>query len=102
MLQQLYFYVPESHLESVKEAVFTAGAGEIGKYRNCAFETKGQGQFMPTKGSQPYVGEQNKLCQVAEYKVEIICHIEQKEQIKTALLKAHPYEEVAHGFITIN
>ena len=58
---KLCFYVPESHLESVKQAVFEAGAGAIGDYRDCCWQVKGQGQFRPMAGSQPFLGEQGVL-----------------------------------------
>jgi hypothetical protein len=68
----LFFYVPESHLEVVKDAVFAAGAGTIGDYQNCCWQVLGQGQFRPMAGSQPFIGEQGQLEQVAEWRVEMV------------------------------
>ena len=55
-MYKLCFYVPESHLEEVKEAVFAAGAGKMGDYDACAWQTAGQGQFRPGEGADPHIG----------------------------------------------
>ena len=57
----LCFYVPEVALETVKEAVFTAGAGRIGHYEHCCWQVKGQGQFRPLPGSKPTIGAHDEL-----------------------------------------
>ncbi len=56
-MYSVVFYVPESHLEAVKTAVFAAGAGSIGDYQNCCWQVLGQGQFQPQAGSQPFIGQ---------------------------------------------
>lgn len=86
------FNVPESHLETVKEAIFQAGAGKIGNYSHCCWQVLGEGQFMPLDGSNPYIGVVGKVERVAEYKVETICDDELVEKVIAALLVAHPYE----------
>ncbi len=96
-MYQLCFYVPESHLESVKLAVFGAGAGRVGNYDCCAWQTEGLGQFRGNKGSQPYLGEQEKLETVTEFKVELVCEDEFVKAAVIALLHAHPYEEPAYS-----
>ena len=101
-MHYLYFYVPQDYLEKTKAAVFNAGAGKIGDYQECCWQTLGTGQFRPLAGSNPTIGEQNQLTQIDEYKVEVVCSDEVKDDVKTALLNAHPYEEVAYGFIKIN
>lgn len=93
---KLCFFVPESHLESVKSAVFASGAGRIGQYDQCCWQIKGQGQFRPLAGSQPFMGQENCLEVVEEYRVEMVleaCHL---EAVIAALLGAHPYEEPAY------
>ena len=60
-LYQLFFYVSETYLEQVKNAVFEAGAGRVGNYLHCAWQTKGEGQFCPLSGSNPYIGKINHL-----------------------------------------
>ena len=70
-MYKLCFYVPESHLEAVKAAVFAAGAGRIGNYDSCCWEVLGQGQFRPLTGSDPFIGRQGEVERVAEYRVEM-------------------------------
>lgn len=96
-----YFYVPEDALEVVKAAVFKAGAGQIGHYQECCWQSNGVGQYRPLEGSTPYRGIADALSQVPEVKVEMVCAKEHKFAVRAALLEAHPYEEVAYGFISI-
>ena len=65
-LYKIEFYVPETHLEAVKSAMFEAGAGNIGDYDSCAWQSLGQGQFRPLQGSSAYLGEIDKLDTIAE------------------------------------
>lgn len=95
-LHKIEFYVPQSHLQAVKSAMFEAGAGGIGDYDCCAWQCLGQGQFRPLAGSSAYVGETNKLETVVEYKVEMICTERALGAAIAALKQAHPYEEVAY------
>ncbi|NKB32198.1 MAG: NGG1p interacting factor NIF3 [Pseudomonadales bacterium] len=96
---KIEFYVPESHLELVKLAMFDAGAGRVGDYDACAWQTLGQGQYRPLQGSQPYLGTQDKIETVAEYKVELVCAEEFLNAVVEAMKTSHPYEEVAYGVI---
>ena len=98
---QLYFYVPESHLEITKKAIFEVGAGKYEKYDSCCFVTKGLGQFRPLDGSKPFLGQTNKYEQVEEFKVETLVQENDLPSVLVALKKSHPYEEVAFGFIEI-
>ena len=98
---KLCFYVPESHLESVKEAVFAVGAGRIGDYDHCCWQILGEGQFRPLTGSNPHIGEQNSLTVVAEYKVELVCEAKIIHAVIEALKAAHPYEEPAFDVIRL-
>ena len=95
-MYKLVFYVPESHLDIVKTAVFDIGAGNIGNYDHCCWQTLGQGQFRPLAGSQPHSGEVEKLEKVAEYRVEMVCRNELIVEVISALKQAHPYEEPAY------
>lgn len=97
----LCFYVPESHLAPVKNAIFESGAGELGGYRFCAWQVKGEGQYMPLKTSNPYQGQADVLSQEIEYKVEIHCREEVIVDAVNALKKAHPYEVPAYHVIPI-
>lgn len=95
-LYKLAFFVPETHKEAVKQAVFAAGAGRYDGYDCCSWETQGMGQFRPLAGSQPFLGEQDQLERVAEYRVETICQAELIKPVLQALLSAHPYETPAY------
>lgn len=92
---KLCFFVPESHLESTKRAIFDAGAGKIGDYDSCAWQCAGQGQFRPLEGSQPFLGKQGEVEYVDEFKVEIVCADDRIKDALAALRRAHPYEEPA-------
>ena len=96
-MYQLIFYVPASHLETVKNAVFSAGAGNFGDYDQCAWQVLGQGQFQPNTNSQPYLGQSGRLETVPEYKVEMICVDERIKVAVAALLAAHPYQQPAYA-----
>ena len=92
----LFCLVPETHLDAVKAAIFKTGAGEIGLYKHCAWQTLGTGQFMPLSGSNAFIGEVNTLTTVPEYKLEIACTDAQLEPAIRALKRAHPYETPAY------
>ena len=94
-MYKLVFFVPESHLEQVKTAVFNAGAGQIGNYDQCCWQIAGAGQFKPLAGSQAFIGQLNKLEQVTEYRVEMVCADAFIRAAVKALRLAHPYEEPA-------
>ncbi len=98
---QFCFYVPSSHVESVKNAVFMAGAGKIGSYTNCSWQTLGVGQFIPEKGSKPTIGIENNLATVSEVLVQIICEKDLMPEILQAFTTAHPYEEPAYYILPI-
>ena len=95
-IYKLSFYVPASHLEQVKTALFDAGAGRYKDYDCCCWQTLGEGQFRPLPGSQPFIGETTKLERIAEYKVEMICSAPLIKTTLQALIKAHPYEQPAY------
>lgn len=98
-IRKIEFYVPETHLEQVKSAMFEAGAGRVGDYDSCAWQTLGHGQFRPLEGSAPYLGQQGQVEQVAEYKVEMVCESGLVDAVIEAMKAAHPYEEVAYCVI---
>ncbi|WP_029935287.1 NGG1p interacting factor 3 protein, NIF3 [Thiomicrospira pelophila] len=100
-MYKLIFFVPESTVEPVKAAIFKAGAGHQGDYDQCAWQAKGEGQFRPLKGSQPYIGKQNQLERVVEYRVETLVDSECVMAVIEALKQAHPYEEPAYEVIKL-
>jgi len=98
-MYMLVTYVPEENLESVKNALFEAGAGRIGNYSHCSWQVKGQGQFKPEAGSSPFLGETEKLEKIDEYHLEMVCRDSHVKQVVQALLKAHPYETPAYHIV---
>jgi hypothetical protein len=90
------FYVPKTHVDKVKQAVFQAGAGRIGNYDFCSFEIEGLGQFRPLKGSSPYLGNEGNLEKVVEIKVEMVCEKALIHNVVAAMKMAHPYEVPAY------
>jgi hypothetical protein len=94
-MYKLVFFVPESHLEPVKAAVFDAGAGRVGRYEHCCWQLLGQGQFRPLAGAVPFIGAENQLTLVPEYRVEMVCEDELIEAAVCALRATHPYEQPA-------
>ena len=71
-MYKLSFFVPPSHVDGVKDAVFAAGGGRIGNYDHCAWQTMGQGQFRALDGSQPFIGQTGAVEYVGEWKVELV------------------------------
>ena len=92
---KLCVYIPVSHLEPVKQALFAAGAGRIGDYDSCCWQVMGEGQFRPLDGSQPFIGQTGEVERVAEYRVETVCADEVVDNVLAAMRAAHPYEEPA-------
>ena len=97
-LMKLEVYVPETHVEELKTALFSAGAGKIGNYDCCCWQTSGTGQFRPQEGSNAFIGELDKVEKVEEIKLELICHENKMPEIISALKKAHPYETPAFQY----
>ncbi len=95
-MYKLCFYVPPANLESVKQALFDAGAGRIGDYDSCCWQTRGTGQFRPLAGSDPHIGACDQLEQLEEWKVEMVCADALIGTAVATLKRAHPYEEVAY------
>ena len=96
MLMQLTTFVPPDYTEKVLSALYDAGAGQIGAYKNCSFRTSGTGTFMPGENTQPFIGEKNLSTEVEEERIEVIFPVYAESKIMSALRSAHPYEEVAH------
>ena len=100
-MYSIIFYIPASHLESVKTVLFAKGAGRVGNYDYCCWQTLGTGQFRALPGSQPFAGKENIVEQVEEYKVEMVCAEEHIKDVVTALLASHPYETPAYSVYKI-
>lgn len=100
-MYRIEFYVPESHLEIVKQAIFLTGAGQFGDYKNCCWQTKGQGQFLPGDQSHPVIGKPGQVEYVEEYKVEVVCDESLIKNVVAELKRTHPYEEPAFGVFEV-
>lgn len=95
-LSKLSVFVPKEYAKGLKSAMHQAGAGQIGEYKDCAFETTGKGSFLPTDKANPSIGKKGELEIVDEHKIEVIFPLYLKNKILSAMKKAHPYEEVAY------
>lgn len=100
-MYKLIFYVPITDSEQVKEALFLAGAGRLGKYEYCSFETHGVGQFRPMLGANPAIGTLGSLEKVNELKIEMLCIPEKIHSVIKVLKETHPYEEPAYEVIKL-
>ena len=95
-MYKICVYIPESHLQVVKDALFAAGAGRIGNYDSCCWQVAGEGQFRALEGSAPYIGQQGVVEKVKEYKVELVCEDHLLQPAIAAMKAAHPYETPAY------
>ena len=95
-LLKLITFVPGQYAESVRQALFAAGAGTIGDYDCCSFNSQGEGTFRAAEGTHPYVGEIGKIHTEPEIRIEVILKKELKNQVISVLLESHPYEEPAY------
>ncbi len=93
---KICLYVPENSVETVKQALFDAGAGRIGNYDCCCWQTVGTGQFRPLENSQPAIGALNQIESLREVKLELVCDDALIKQAIDAMKKSHPYEEPAY------
>ncbi|KFF03613.1 Nif3-like dinuclear metal center hexameric protein [Chryseobacterium luteum] len=95
-LKQLSVFVPKDYSGKVKEALFDAGAGNIGFYDECSFTLSGNGTFRPVEGSNPFSGQRNIRENADEDMISVIFEDYKKGKIISAMKAAHPYEEVAY------
>ncbi len=95
-LKKLVYFVPLKYAEKVRYALFEVGAGNIGKYDYCSYNLQGKGSFRAGLDANPFVGEIGKLHFEDEIRTEIIFPKSKQIHIISALLKTHPYEEVAY------
>jgi dinuclear metal center YbgI/SA1388 family protein len=100
-LLKLVAFVPVEHAESVRNALFNAGAGNIGSYDSCSFNSIGDGTFRGGENTHPFVGERGKLHTEDETRIETILPVYKKPAVTRALLAAHPYEEPAYDFYSL-
>lgn len=101
LLKKLVTFAPPDRAEHIRNALFEAGAGSIGKYSECSFNMEGTGTFKPGEGADPYVGTIGERHEEKELKIEVIFHAYLQHKVTAAMIKAHPYEEVAYDILPL-
>ncbi len=101
-IKKLTTYVPNNNAKEVRIALFKAGAGSIGNYDNCSFNTEGYGTYRGNKNSNPAIGEKGKLHTENETFISVIFEKHKEENILSALFSVHPYEEVAYDIVPLD
>lgn len=101
-LKKLITFAPAAHAEQVRNAVFRAGAGHIGRYSDCSFNTEGTGTFKPGEGADPFSGSIGELHHEKETKIEVIFPAYLEKKVLAAMKTAHPYEEVAFDIVPLS
>jgi dinuclear metal center YbgI/SA1388 family protein len=102
LLKKLITFCPTEHADKVRNALFEAGAGHIGNYDSCSYNSNGIGSFRGLEDSKPFVGEAKKLHFEPEVKIETIFPSHLQKTLIKALLASHPYEEVACDIIPLD
>lgn len=100
-LLKLVVFVPTGYEERVAQALFTAGAGQVGDYDHCAFRGQGTGSFRPGAGTEPFIGKVGQTERVTEIRLETILPRVLQSRVLERMLKAHPYQEVAYDLIPL-
>ncbi len=100
-LLKLVTYVPDSHADLVRNALFNIGAGHIGDYDSCSYNVKGQGTFRAGENTNPYCGERGELHTESEVRIEMILPVYKQSEALRALIAVHPYEEPAYDFFAL-
>ncbi len=102
ILKKLVVFVPADHSEKVRNALFEAGAGTIGNYDQCSFNTIGTGTFRPGENSSPFEGKIGQRSEILETRLEVIYESRKEKAIINAMRSAHPYEEVAYDVYALS
>lgn len=102
MLLKLVTYVPLAHAESVRNALFAAGAGHIGKYDCCSYISEGTGSFRAGTDAQPFCGTIGKLHHEPESRIEVVLPRYLKSRVVKALFNTHPYQEPAYDLLPLD
>lgn len=102
LLKKLFTFVPIADADKVRAAIFEAGAGQIGKYKECSFNAGGTGTFNGGEGTNPYVGRPGEMHRENELKIEVIFPAWLEHRVLKHLLAAHPYEEVAYDIVSLD
>ncbi len=101
-IKKLTTYVPNDHAEQLRASLFKAGAGNIGNYDHCSFNTQGWGTYKGNEDSNPKIGKKGELHQEAETQISVTFNKHVESTVLKSLFEHHPYEEVAFEIITLN
>ena len=102
LLSKLVTFCPIDYADRVRNALFAAGAGNIGNYDCCSYNLEGKGTFRASESANPFVGEKNTVHVEKETRIEVIFPEFTERHLVAALLKNHPYEEVAYDIYHLN
>ncbi len=100
-LFKLFTFVPHTHAHAVRQALFSSGAGQIGNYDECSFNTEGYGTFRAGDNTSPFVGAQGIQHREEETRIEVIVPAYRRHEVLRALIESHPYEEVAYDLVPL-
>ena len=100
-LVKLSVFVPEEAIQDISEAMFEAGAGSIGNYTECSFQSQGKGTYKPSENAKPSKGNINQNSIEDEIKLEFLVPLDRIRGVLHAMKTNHPYEEVAHDIIPL-
>jgi dinuclear metal center YbgI/SA1388 family protein len=101
LLRKIVTFCPQEHADKVRTAIFEAGAGQIGDYDSCSYNTFGEGSFRAMDAANPFVGKLNELHFEKEVKIEAIYPVYLESHIISKMIEAHPYEEVAYDILML-
>lgn len=101
-LYKLVVFIPGGYEENIRTALSTAGAGWIGNYSHCTFQTSGIGTFKPLEGTNPFMGRKGEVEKVKEVRLETIVPGDSLNRVIKTMIKSHPYEEVAYDIYPLN
>jgi dinuclear metal center YbgI/SA1388 family protein len=101
LLKKLFTFVPLEHVEKVRNAIFAAGGGQISNYSECSFNAEGTGTYKAGEGTNPFTGKIGERHSEPEIKMEIIFPAWLEKGICSAMISAHPYEEVAYDIVQL-
>ena len=101
LLKKLVTYVPVNYADKVRDALFAAGAGQIGNYTEVSFNTEGTGTFKAGENADPFVGQKGIIQKEPEIKIEVVYPVNLENKILVALFMEHPYEEVAYDLYAL-
>lgn len=101
-IKKLVTYVPKKDAEALRQALFKSGAGHIGNYSHCSFNSEGLGSFKGNENSNPVKGEKGEIHYEEEVQISMVFEKHIQSKVISSLLKAHPYEEVAFDILSLD